>query len=51
MSEVEIEIEEQDERAATVADILIDLREFLKVAPEAERAGMQAAIEIIEANY
>jgi hypothetical protein len=49
---MDIEMETCDEcKAATARDIVIDLREFLKDAPEAERAGMLAAIEIITNNY
>lgn len=44
---------EQDIRKATVRDILIDLREGLKDknCQPGEKAGLTAAIEIIETNY
>jgi len=42
---------ETDIRKATVADILIDLRDSLKHCSDAELAGLTAAIETIESNY
>lgn len=50
-AQVEIETDDQAIRDATVQDILLDLVRFLQDAPEHERAGMQAAIEIIQENY
>lgn len=42
---------ESDTRKATVRDILIDLADFAKTAPENEQAGYRAAIEVIQSNY
>jgi hypothetical protein len=42
---------EEDGRRSAVQDILIDLADFLKDCPANERAGYQAAIEVIQANY
>lgn len=42
---------EDDARVHAIKDILIDLRDCLKTADADEKAGMRAAIEIIEANY
>jgi hypothetical protein len=43
---------EDDIKTRTVKNILADLKEFLKDGvPDSEKAGMKAAIEIIETNY
>lgn len=42
---------EADARKQTVRDILIDLEDSLKQCEFGEGEGIQAAIEIIKANY
>jgi hypothetical protein len=57
MNEMTIEMQDEmiaqieDAQRSTARDILDTLRDFLTDAPADERAGMLAAIEIIENNH
>ncbi len=41
----------QEVRRDAVTDILVDLRDTLKGAPEGYRLGLEAAIDLIKSNY